>query len=106
MPYKLFIEQVMTDLYGLTRFGKWVAEVSDEEFEEIKKDPRQDYTNFGGLSIDYTRIEAYRKEMFDHKDYIEIREYKEPIIIEEGEADLDAEEEEWFTEIPFEPIHA
>ena len=104
MSYKLYIEQVVTGWYGQTLFGKWITEVSDEKFEEIKKDPKQDYVSFGVQSIDYTRIEAYRKEIIDHKDYTEIREYKEPIVIEEGNPGLDSEEWESFLEIDVEPI--
>ena len=105
MPYILYIEQVVTGWLGDTGFGKWIKEVSDEEFEEIKKNPMQDYINFGVASIEYTRIEAFKKEYIDHKDYSEVRTYKEPIIIEEGELKLDDEELKHFTEMNYEPIH-
>ena len=105
MAYKLYIEQIMTDWYGEQGFGKWTATVSDEGFEEIKKDPRQDFIDFGVASVDYTRIEAYKIEEIEHEDYTETREYQEPIIIEDGKADLNAREAKQFRDMLFEQIH-
>ena len=104
MAYKLYIEQIVTDWYFERGFGKWIAIVSDEDFEEIKKNPMQDYVRFGVQSIDYTRIEAYKIEEIEHEDYTEVREYKEPIVIEEGSVKMSDEAWERFLMLDFEKI--
>ena len=86
---------VVTSWYGSTGW-KWLSIKTDERgLSEIKKNPLQDYLNFGAQSIDYASFDVYKTEIKETEDKIITTQYKTPISkIEAGKFNLSEEEEE------------
>ena len=74
---------------------KWVEIETDESgLLRIKKNPLQDYINFGVESVDYVEFDVYKTEIEETGDKIITTEYKTPVSrIEAGEFGLSEEEE-------------
>lgn len=90
--YELYGYIEATTYYG-GRGYKWLVIKTDEHgLERIKKEPRQDYINFGFQSVDYARFEVYKIEEWKKDGYLYSRKSLEPIeIIEDGQPQFDSD---------------
>ena len=66
---------------------KWLDIHTDEKgYKEIKKDPLQDYIQFGVQSVDYVQFDVYKSTIETKKDRIITTRFLEPIAdIEVGD---------------------
>jgi len=85
---------VVTSWYGSTGW-KWLNIETDESgLLRIKKNPLQDYINFGVESVDYVEFDVYKTEIEETDDKVITTQYKTPILkIEAGKFNLSEEEE-------------
>ena len=85
---------VVTSWYGSTGW-KWLNIETDENgLLKIKKNPLQDYINFGVESVDYASFDVYKTKVEEIGDKVITTEYKTPIFkIEEGKFNLTEETE-------------
>jgi len=85
---------VVTSWYGSTGW-KWLNIETDESgLLRIKKNPLQDYINFGVESVDYASFDVYKTKVEEIRDKVITTEYKTPVSkIEAGEFNLSEEEE-------------
>ena len=87
---------IIVSLWGGGTGWKWLNIETDEKgLLRIKKNPLQDYINFGVESVDYASFDVYKTEIKETDDKVITTEYKTPISrIEAGEFNLSEEEEE------------
>ena len=87
---------IVASMWGGGTGWKWLNIETDENgLLKIKKNPLQDYINFGVESIDYASFDVYKTEETEKGDKVITTQYKTPISrIEAGEFNLSEEEEE------------
>lgn len=85
--YHLFGHTVVTDWYGNKGYSVLLIETDKEGYEEIKKNPLQDYLNFGVQSVDYAHFNPVRIRTLEIRD--------ELLPIEKGEITKKDEEFIW-----------
>ena len=86
---------VVTNLFGARGFARLIIEADEEGFREIEKNPRQDYLCYGGITVDYVQFHVFRRRIVEDNNIKIIIEEKNPIkVIEEGDYDLTADEED------------
>ena len=85
---------VATSWYGRTGW-KWLSIKTDKNgLLRIKKNPLQDYINFGVENVDYASFDVYKTEIEETEDKVITTQYKTPISrIEAGEFNLPKETE-------------
>jgi len=94
--YTLIGVIVVTNLFGARGFAALEIETDEKGFREIEKNPRQDYLNYGGITVDYVQFSVYRRRIIEYDGVRVIVEEKFPFkTIEEGEYDLTEDEEEY-----------
>ena len=57
--YDIFIRSVVKSWMGYVMSGMWFKRVSAEELVEIRRDPLQDFANFGVQDVIFVEIECY-----------------------------------------------
>ena len=74
---------------------KWLNIETDENgLLRIKKNPLQDYINFGVENVDYASFDVYKTEETEKGDKVITTQYKTPILkIEAGKFNLSEKEE-------------
>jgi len=84
--YELFGYMQAYTWYG-ERVYKWLLiKTGESGLEKIKKDPLQDYIDFGVASVEYVHFEVYKTERWEDDKYFYERRTKEPVEeIEAGE---------------------
>ena len=82
---------VVTHWYGNKGFNKFIILTNKEGYEEIKKDPLQDFISFGVASVDYAE--------FDVQKNIKLTKVELLPKIRKGKKDLSKEEEEFIKEL-------
>lgn len=93
--YTLIGVVAVTNWYGVRGFANLQIETDEEGFREIEKNPRQDYLQYGVMSVDYVRFDVYRRKIIENDDVRVIVEEKSPFkTIEEGKYELTKDEEE------------
>ena len=86
---------VVTNLFGARGFAALEIETDEKGFREIEENPRQDYLNYGGITVDYVQFKVYRRRIIENDGVRVIVEEKNPFkTIEEGEYELTEREEE------------
>ena len=86
---------IVVSLWGGGTGWKWLEIETDESgLLRIKKNPLQDYINFGVESVDYVEFDVYKTKIEETEDKVITTEYKTPIFkIEKGKFNLTEEEE-------------
>jgi len=95
--YSLYGFVTVHDWYGRKGFENLLINTDKEGYERIKKDPLQDYIQFGVQSVDFADFFPVRK--------IKLVKTEELPRIEVGEYDLTEKEEEYLSETPPQVIH-
>jgi len=92
--YKLAGYIIVTNWYGHKGFKKLIIDTDEKGLEEIKKDPRQDYINYGVRSVDYAYFEVYPYTVTVNENTKTTTESLNPTeTIEDGKRNLTPEEE-------------
>jgi hypothetical protein len=95
---------VATDWYGNKGFVHLLIKTNPQGLEKIKKDPLQDYIEFGVQSIDYVQLDVYRIERFERNGFLITKETTKPVeTIESGNYDLSEDEESILMDVLAEP---
>ena len=86
---------IIVSLWGGGTGWKWMEIETDESgLLRIKKNPLQDYINFGVESVDYASFDVYKTKVEETEDKVITTQYKTPISrIEAGKFNLSEEEE-------------
>ena len=86
---------IIVSLWGGGTGWKWLDIETDENgLLKIKKNPLQDYINFGVENVDYASFDVYKTEIEEMENKVLTTQYKTPILkIEKGEFNLSEEEE-------------
>jgi len=104
ITYKLIGLVVATNWYGVKGFSHLLIETDPDGLEKIKKDPLQDYINYGVQSVDYVDFLVYRTERYTRNGFKIIKETEEPIEeIEAGTLDLTETEQEFVLDLLTQP---
>ena len=86
---------VVTNLFGARGFAALEIETDEKGFREIEENPRQDYLNYGGITVDYVQFSVYRRRIIEYDGIRVIVEEKFPFkTIEDGKYCLSEKEEE------------
>ena len=86
---------IIVSLWGGGTGWKWLNIETDESgLLRIKKNPLQDYINFGVENVDYASFDVYKMKVEEIGDKVITTEYKTPISrIEAGKFNLSEETE-------------
>jgi len=68
VSYELNGFMVVTNWYNQVGWTGLVINTDDKGLEEIKKEPLQDYINFGVQSVDYVYLDVFKIETWIDKD--------------------------------------
>ena len=102
--YELEGFMIGTDWYGNRGANHLLIRTNQQGLEKIRKEPLQDYIQFGLQSIDYVEFRVYRIEEYTRKGYHITKETTEPIEeITAGKFDLTDEEQENLIDLLMEP---
>jgi len=102
--YELEGFMIGTDWYGHKGANHLLIKTDQQGLEKIKKEPLQDYIQFGLQSVDYVELRVYRIEKYERKGYRITKETTEPTEeIIAGEFDLTEEEQDTLMELLLEP---
>jgi len=86
---------IVVSLWGGGTGWKWLNIETDESgLLRIKKNPLQDYINFGVENVDYASFDVYKTEIEETENKVLTTQYKTPISrIEAGKFNLSEETE-------------
>jgi len=100
--YELDGVTVVRNLYGYDGFFRLYIKTDEDGLKKILDEPRQDYTNYGGLDILYAEFDVYEVDVTEDDEFIIKRFHKKPFTIKDGEIPDDFDIKEAWKEMPFE----
>ena len=88
-----------TDWYGNKGGNHLLIKTNEQGLEAIRKEPLQDFINFGLQSVDYVCFKVFRIEKYERNGYLITKETLEPVETIEAGEELAEKEEEFLMEL-------